>query len=165
MRGCWSFYVDDYRFAGLWENPGQVLTSSPAAVIEPNYSVFEQTPTAVAVWATYRKRWLARWWASAGARVWVDLNVSETHAALNLLGVPRGWQAYATRGYSERLADLEREHALAVSWGAGSATLLVYGGGRDVADWCLDRLGVIHVAEGKRVLDHERIKREALGKG
>lgn len=161
MRGTFGFYADDYRFEALWRYPERVLACEPTAIVEPNYSVFDQTPVAVAVWATYRKRWLSRFWAEHGVQVFVDLNVSETHSKLNLLGVPHGWQSYATHGYAERLGDLDRELALAVEHGGGSATLLVYGGGQAVADWCASRLQTIHVPEGKRSVDWAAVEREA----
>jgi hypothetical protein len=135
MRGTWAFYVDDYRFAQLWTKPSLPLLSSPAGCVEPNFSVFDQTPFPVALWATYRKRWLARYWQSQGVPVWVDLNVSETHSLLNLVGVPRGWSAYATRGYDDRLQALGAELERATEHGNGVATLLVYGGGEAVAEW------------------------------
>lgn len=145
MRGTWAFYVDDYRFAAVWEKPELALLSEPAALVEPNFSVFDQTPFPVALWATYRKRWLGRFWQSQGVSLWVDLNVSETHSRLNLTGVPKGWRAFATRGYDERLDDLERERLLASEHAGSDPLLLVYGGGAAVADWARSRSGVIHV--------------------
>lgn len=145
MRGTWSFYVDDYRFNALWAEPHLPLHSLPCALIEPNYSVYDQTPFPVALWAVYRKRWLARYWQSEGLRIWCDLNVSETHSRLNLEGVPRGWRAYATRGYDERLEDLSREYELAQEHCGAGPLFLVYGGGRAVAWWVKDKAGVIHV--------------------
>lgn len=163
MRGTFGFYADDYRFDAVWRYPDRVLACEPTAIVEPNYSVFDQTPVPVAIWATYRKRWLSRYWSEHGVKVFVDLNVSETHSELNLLGVPRGWRAYATHGYADRLADLERELAIARAHGGDEATLLVYGGGNAVAEWCSSQVGVSHVQEGKRVVDWKSVEEAANG--
>lgn len=143
--GTWGFYVDDYRFDGVWRDPDVVLRTGAGAMVEPNYSVFEDTPAAVAMWAVYRKRWLAAYWQRAGAAVWVDLCMPEAHGELALLGVPTGWQRFATAGWDRRVADLDTELAWAVERSAGAAfTLLVYGGGREVREWCQSRAGAMH---------------------
>jgi hypothetical protein len=108
--------------------------------VEPNFSIYNQMPLPVALWATYRKRWCARWWQSRGIKILVDLNVAEQYAEMNLLGVPKGWNAYATRGYTDGLQATEREFALACEH-AGTASILfvVYGGGRKVMEYCRER--------------------------
>lgn len=143
-RGTWLFYVDDYRFNGLWSEPMAPVNTGCVAAAEPNYSVFEQTPFPVALWATYRKRWLARFWQSRGIRIWVDLNVAAPWSALNLVGVPEGWKAYATRGYANRPDDLYREHSLACEQGGGSCQLLVWSGGESIRRICEQLPGAIY---------------------
>jgi hypothetical protein len=141
----WCFYCDDYRFAGLWREPDAALIGGAGALVEPNYSVFDDSPAAVAIWAVYRKRWLAAYWQRAGASVWVDVCVAHRHAALNLLGVPRGWQRYATAGWDARVGDLDFELELCRRHAAGwPFTLMVYGGGQLVTEWCR-RADVVHV--------------------
>ena len=97
MIGTYHFYTDDYRFDALWRDPSEIVNSACACVVEPNFSIGSGTPRAVALWAVYRKRWLARFWQSFGLRVFVDMNVPPDAQAMNLLGVPQGWAAYATR--------------------------------------------------------------------
>lgn len=97
MAGTYHFYTDDYKFTALWGNPWPVISSSCVSVVEPNFSTHEQMPKAVALWDIYRKRWLARFWQSYGVRIFVDLNVEPHLMELNMLGVPHGWMAYATR--------------------------------------------------------------------
>lgn len=147
FRGTWHFYVDDYRFSQIWERPERLCATGALGAVEPNFSVYEQTPFPVALWATYRKRWLARFWQSRGLSVWVDLNVSEAHSEINLIGVPRGWKWFATRGYDERIEDLRREHALAVMHAEATPILLVYGGGKTVAECVRELGGAIHFPE------------------
>ena len=129
MRGTWLFYTADRKFEPIWRDPNAVLRSNPAACVEPNFSTHPEHPRAFVLWNVYRKRWLARWWQSQGVRVFVDLNVDAEFAADNLLGVPKGWKAFATRSHSEG-AHLEREFALACEHaGTDRILFLVYGGG------------------------------------
>lgn len=47
-----------------------------------------------------------------------------------MLGVPKGYAAFATRGYSDRLEYLEFEYNIAKEWAEGTPlTFLIYGGG------------------------------------
>lgn len=153
MRGTWHFYTGDERFARLWTRPADLINSGCVAAVECNYSVHAQTPRAVALWATYRKRWLARTWQEQGVRVLVDLNVAVEHATVNLLGVPYGWASFATRGSVERLGDLgaELELARTIS-GTPVPLLVVYGGGKAVTARC-QQLGLVWIPEAQ---DEER---------
>jgi Domain of unknown function (DUF4417) len=136
MTGTWHFYVDDTRFNALSKAPLQVVSSGCKQLIELNVSLFDHTPAAYAYWATYRKRYAARTWQDAGLDVLVDLCVPERFARINLLGVPRGWKSYATRGFSGRPYDVEREYGVAVEHGGDDARLVVYGGGEPVRKLC-----------------------------
>ncbi|NBW15726.1 MAG: DUF4417 domain-containing protein [Caulobacteraceae bacterium] len=144
MPGTFQFYVDDYRFDRLWKAPHAPIDTGCKSLVEPNVSLFDQTPRAAAIWAVYRKRWLARYWQSRCRRVWVDLNVPAAFQSLNLLGVPAGWKHFATRGYDRRLHSLDNEYHVARNHN-GNATLLVIGGGSSVAEWCRAHEQVTHV--------------------
>lgn len=144
--GTWIFYTDDYRFEALWSNPDRLVRQRSAAAFEVNYSVFDASPSAVAVWAVYRKRWLARYWQRAGLRVWVDLCFSHRHSSIALLGVPAGWQRYCTRAFASRIDDLDFEIRQARRRADGAPfTLAVYGGGRAAAEWCARHREAVHI--------------------
>jgi Domain of unknown function (DUF4417)/ParB-like nuclease domain len=133
MRGTWLFYTEDRRFNSLLVDPSPVLNTTAPTAVEINFSVYEETPRALALAWTYHKRRIARWWQSKGLRIFVDLNVAEPHAEDNLLGVPAGWKAYATRGYTVRLEATEREYKRAQARaGTDNILFLVYGGGMQV---------------------------------
>jgi len=144
--GTWVFYVDDYRFSSpaLAE---QVADSFPAAAAEPNYSVFDWTPRAEALWSVYRKRRVAWELQRRGVDVFVDLCMPEPHLDLALLGVPKGWRAYATRGFEARPNDVVREYLLAAKHAGGNPLLLVYGGGRGIAEVVRTMPGAVHCAD------------------
>lgn len=150
MLGTWHFYTDDYRYEALWSDPSPVVNSRCVAVVEPNFTTSEQMAKAVALYQIYRKRWLARYWQSQGLRIFVDLNVAPDWYHDNMLGVPRGWRAYMTRGYADRVGYLAYEHFLATCQALTDDILFcVYGGGDAVRQWCLEHasVGAIYIAE------------------
>lgn len=132
MPGTWHFYVEDTRFGALLKEPSQLLATRCAAAVEPNITTYEQAPRIEFLWAVYRKRYVARAWQEAGIPIFVDLNVPRRFHGDALLGVPRGWRAYATRGYAARPDDLRAEHDLACDHARGVPLLLVIGGGRGI---------------------------------
>lgn len=156
MAGTWHFYTWDDRFSSIDRKPHAILWSHPKAVVEPNFSTTDQTPLWQCLAYIGRKRWLARYWQARGLAVFVDLNVSPglnlPHDHLrghrpNLLGVPKGWQAFATRAHSNNpdlLADeweVAREHS-----GSDRPTFLCVGGGRRVKQLAHEK-GWVHVEE------------------
>ena len=131
--GTLHFYTDDYRYTNIWEHPEQILKCHPSQVVEPNYSLFNEIPISFGLQRIYKKRWIARALQERGIRVLVDLNVAQKFYKLNMLGVPMGWSAFCTRGYSDRLANLEYEYEIAKAWSNGNKLLFViYGGGKFV---------------------------------
>lgn len=129
------FYVDDYRFEAIWSNPAQVYETGCAVVCEPNVSMYDTTPVSYGLHLIYKKRWIARYLQTLGIKTLVDLNVSAKFAEYNLLGVPDGWNAFATRGYTERLFYLEDEIRLAQKIsGKENPFMVVYGGGNKVRE-------------------------------
>lgn len=136
--GTIAFYVDDYRFSRIETEPDCVFNAGFKIAVEPNYSIGYDTPFAVAMWAVYRKRWLARYWQGQGLSILVDVNVADAYSQLNLLGVPDGWQAYATRGSNARLESLETEYETAwAKAGRKPDLFVVYAGGKAVESWAI----------------------------
>lgn len=135
--GTVLFYADDYKFHRLWRDPTQILHTQCATAGEVNFSTHPQAPPAVTLWRIYQKRWLARFWQSHGVRIMVDLNVDPQWSELNMLGVPKGWRAYCTRGYNYAIPDIARELERAREHaGTQDVLFLVYGGGAAVKAWC-----------------------------
>lgn len=150
MNGCGTlhFYTDDYKFGdSLYEHPEKILRHNPRNIVEPNYSLFNETPAAFGLREIYKKRFIARSMQEKGIRVFVDLNVAQKWIKLNLLGVPSGWRAYATRGYSDRLQALELEYRIAEANAGlkGNKPLFVcYGGGQKCKAFCQE-VGAVYV--------------------
>ncbi len=134
--GVLHFYTDDYRWQSVYEHPEKILKHNPGAIVEPNFSLFNETPVAFGLQAIYKKRWIGRAMQDRGVPVFVDLNVANKFYAINLFGVPKGYTAFCTRGYSDRLPALEYEYMIAERIADGNPlTFVVYGGGEDVKKW------------------------------
>lgn len=147
IKGTCLFYTEDYRFSRLWVDPNALLRTGCPIAGELNFSIYDDTPLAIAAYNVYRKRWVARYWQDNGVRIFVDLNVSARHRSLNLLGVPGGWNSFCTHGYSARVHLIEDELITARMISKRNDPLfVVYGGGRDVVREC-QRLGVLHINE------------------
>lgn len=148
MNGCGTlhFYVDDYRMQRIYDKPEQILHHNPRNIVEPNYSLFNETPIAFGLQNVYKKRFIARSMQEKGIRVFADLNVASKFYALNMIGIPRGWRSYCTRGNSDRLHYLEVELQIAKDWSEGNEMLfVVYGGGEKVKAFCRSN-GLIYVS-------------------
>ena len=143
--GTLHFYTDDYRFNSVYEHTEKILQHNPNNIVEPNFSLFNETPIAFGLQAIYKKRTIARQMQEQGIKVFVYLNVANKFYAYNLLGVPMGYNAFCTRGYEDRMNALEFEYAIAQKIANGNnLTFVVYGGGERVKEWCKHK-GVIYV--------------------
>lgn len=134
----YHFYVEDYRFTHIWNNPVSVLESGCAELVEPNLSLFDTTPIAYGLQQIYMKRWIARFWQECGAKVYADLNVSQKFYQYNRLGIPDGYNAFATRGYTDRQEYLKMEIQIAreIS-GKDNPNMIIYGGGEKIKELCI----------------------------
>jgi hypothetical protein len=146
MPGTFHFYTDDHKFTRNWMEhdlgrPSSLVAAGPAVAVECNFSTYAGMSRAEALWGIYRKRTLARAWQTAGVRIFVDLNVEPCFRDLALLGVPRGWAAYATKKHrGVDPAEVEAEHALAVAHAGPSDVLfVVFGGGEGMRRMCAER--------------------------
>ena len=131
------FYVDDYRFANIWKNPAKILNTCARALVEPNFSLFDTTPMAQGLELIYRKRWLARYYQECGLKIYADLNVSSKFYDVNRLGIPDGYNAFATRGSRGHIDELEMELSIAQEIsGKDIPNMIVYGGGKEIQEFC-----------------------------
>lgn len=138
-NGTLHFFVDDYRFQSVYEHPEKIVQHHPRNMVEPNFSLYLDMAPAFGLQAIYKKRVVARMMQDRGIRVFVDLNVAQKFIKLNLIGVPNGWRAFCTRGYSDRLPALELEYRIAeasASFVSRRPLFVVYGGGQKCKDFC-----------------------------
>lgn len=144
-QGTLHFYTDDYRFNAVYEHPEKILSHNPANIVEPNFSLFNETPVTFGMQAVYKKRFVARAMQEKGIRVFVDLNVAPKFYKLNLIGIPQGYSSFCTRGYSDRVNQLEFEYEMAKFMADGNPlTFICYGGGEVCKEFCRKH-GLIYV--------------------
>lgn len=143
----YHFYVDDYRFEKLWSDPSGLLSSNCKAIVEPNCSCHDQTPIAYGMQLIYKKRWLARYCQECGIKVYVDLNVAPKFIEYNKMGVPKGYNAFFTRGLAgfetALLNDLEVAQEIS---GRETPNLVVYGGGKTIQKICQEK-GLLYITD------------------
>ena len=143
----YHFYVDDYRFEALFKGPVKLLLSGCRAVVEPNCSCHDQTPVAWGISLIYKKRWLARYLQECGLKVYADLNVSHKFIEYNKMGIPKGYNAFFTRGLDGWMESLKSDLAVAQEIsGLERPNLVVYGGGREIQAFCRGR-GLLYVSD------------------
>ena len=156
-NGTIHFFTDDYKFSALYENPAKLMNAHPRNIVEPNFSLFLDMAPAFGLQAIYKKRVIARMAQDRGIRVFVDLNVAQKFIKLNLIGVPRGWRSFATRGYSDRLGGLELEYRIAeasAAFAGRKPLFVVYGGGEKCRDFCKE-VGAIYITPNLDIKNRE----------
>lgn len=143
----YHFYVDDYRFEALFKDPINLLSSGCKQIVEPNCSCHDQTPIAMGIYQIFRKRYLARYFQECGVKVWVDLNVSHRFIEYNKMGVPKGYNAFCTRGLDGWMESLKLDLQVAQEIsGLEKPNLLVYGGGEEIQEFCREH-GLVYITD------------------
>ena len=143
----YHFYVDDYRFEHLFKDPIKLLMSGCRAVVEPNCSCHDQTPIAWGIQLIYKKRWLSRYFQECGIKVYADLNVAHKFIEYNKMGIPKGYNAFFTRGLDDWMESLKSDLAVAQEIsGLEVPNLIVYGGGKAVQKFCQAH-GLLYVSD------------------
>lgn len=143
----YHFYVDDYRFEALFKDPVKLLTSGCKIVVEPNCSCHDQTPIAWGLQLIYKKRFLARYLQECGIKVFVDLNVSHKFIEYNKMGVPKGYNAFFTRGLDGWMESLKSDLQVAQEIsGLEHPNMVVYGGGREIQKFCQQH-GLLYITD------------------
>lgn len=143
----YHFYVDDYRFEALFKDPIKLMTSGCKAVVEPNCSCHDQTPIAWGIQLIYKKRWLSRYFQECGIKVYADLNVSHKFIEYNKMGIPKGYNAFFTRGLDGWMESLKSDLQVAQEIsGLEKPNLIVYGGGEEIQEFCRQK-GLLYVTD------------------
>lgn len=133
----YHFYVDDYRFEALFKDPIKLVTSGCKAIVEPNCSCHDQTPIAYGISLIYKKRWLSRYLQECGIKVYADLNVAHKFIEYNKMGIPKGYNAFFTRGLDGWMESLKSDLQVAQEIsGLERPNLIVYGGGDEIQEFC-----------------------------
>lgn len=73
------FFVDDYQFERVWNDPNKYLPVLERfkAVVMPDFSTYTDFPKVVQMFNHYRNLWLARYWQENGITVIPNINFSD----------------------------------------------------------------------------------------
>ena len=138
-RTILGFYVDDWRFEGMWTNPvpslARLRNFGLQYAITPNYSLYADFPMAVQLFNVYRSRWVGCAMQDAGIKVIPDIQWSDPQSyEYCFLGIPVGCPCvsiqFQTRsGEDEHYSRMEGlEHLMET---VEPRSLLIYGGESD----------------------------------
>lgn len=65
------FYIDDYQFERVWNDPDRYIPILKRfkAVLQPDFSIYDDFPVAVNLFNHYRKQWCSAYWQEHGITV------------------------------------------------------------------------------------------------
>ena len=119
------FFVDDYRFNGIYDNPQKTLAkfSQYAFLLTPDYSLYADMPLWLQIENVAKNRWVGAYWQSKGLIViptisWglspsfkfcFDGVEKNSIVAIGMIGSKRDNHLRFMRGYKEMLARIDPE--------------------------------------------------------
>lgn len=87
------FFIDDYQFERVWNNPDKYIDKLKqyVCVASPDFSPYSDMPLALQIYNHYRKHWVARYWQEHGIKVVPTIRASKDERSLKwfLDGEPR----------------------------------------------------------------------------
>lgn len=88
------FFVDDYQFERLWNNPEKYVEklSKYACVLTPDFSPYADMPMATQIFNHYRKHWVGKYLQERGVKIVPTIRASRDERSLKwyLDGEPKG---------------------------------------------------------------------------
>lgn len=111
--GFVHFFLDDYRFEGVWNRPRRSLQyiAPYGATLTPDFSLYPEMPLALQILQVYRNRWCGAFWQQeAGITVVPTVGWSDEDSfAFCFLGIEEGSVvALSTVGLQRGASDGER---------------------------------------------------------
>lgn len=130
------FFVDDYHFERVWNNPQRYVDKIRrfSAVLSPDFSPYTEMPFAMQLWNHYRKHWVAAFWQREGVTVIPTIRTSGDPRADSffLEGEPKGGIVAISSMWSDRTGDLFKEKFEMMVDKLKPIRIIVYG---DVLPW------------------------------
>ena len=110
------FFVDDYQFERVWNQPDKYLEklSKYKCVLSPDFSPYGDMPLAAQLFNHYRKHWVAAYWQQKGLTVIPTIRSSTDRRSLEFFldGEPQG----GVVAYSSMWCDNGYNKASAAEW-------------------------------------------------
>lgn len=89
------FYADDHRFeSAVWEKAVSYIEKlkviQPAALVMPDFSLWQTDPACINLYNVYRQYWCARYWQEAGFKILPNIVfLDEQSYDYSILGMPK----------------------------------------------------------------------------
>lgn len=79
------FFLDDYQFERVWNNPEAYVEKLRryVCVASPDFSPYVDMPIALQIYNHYRKHWVAKYWQTCGITVIPTIRATATETNLN----------------------------------------------------------------------------------
>ena len=131
------FYLDDYQFERLWNNPSEYvdILSEYECILSPDFSLYLDMPMPMKIWNIYRSRQIGQYYQSMGIKVIPTLSWAEKETfEFAFKGIPKGSVV------SVSTIGVKRDENALKIWNDGMdamikeiepSTILVYGGELD----------------------------------
>lgn len=87
------FYLDDYQFERLWNNPEDYieLLSEFDCILSPDFSLYMEMPKAMKIWNVYRSRLIGQYYQQQGIKVIPTISWAEKETYdFCFDGIPKG---------------------------------------------------------------------------
>ena len=131
------FYLDDYQFERLWNNPSEYVDvlSEYECILSPDFSLYLDMPMPMKIWNIYRSRQIGQYYQSMGIKVIPTLSWAEKETfEFAFKGIPKGSiVSVSTIGVkrSEEALQIWKDGMDAMIKEIEPSTILVYGGKLD----------------------------------
>lgn len=87
------FYVDDYQFERVWNNPDEYvdILKQYECVLSPDFSLYMDMPMPMKIWNIYRSRQMGQYWQKKGIKVIPTISWAEKETFdFCFEGIPEG---------------------------------------------------------------------------
>lgn len=87
------FYLDDYQFERLWNNPQEYIETLKQyeCILSPDFSLYLDMPIPMKIWNIYRSRQIGQYYQSQGIKVIPTLSWAEKETfEFAFKGIPKG---------------------------------------------------------------------------
>ena len=131
------FYLDDYQFERLWNNPSEYIDvlSEYECILSPDFSLYLDMPMPMKIWNIYRSRQIGQYYQSMGIKVIPTLSWAEKETfEFAFKGIPKGSVvSVSTIGVkrNEEALQIWKDGMDAMIKEIEPSTILVYGGELD----------------------------------
>lgn len=128
------FYLDDYQFERLWNNPSEYtdVLSEYDCILSPDFSLYLDMPMPMKIWNIYRSRQIGQYYQSMGIKVIPTISWAEKETfEFAFKGIPKGSiVSISTIGVkrNEDALQIWKDGMDAMIKEIEPSTILVYGG-------------------------------------